>query len=442
MGGGEPAYGRILHLAVPVILSNLSIPLLGAVDTAVVGHLDAPNKIGGVAVGALIFSFLYWGFGFLRMGTTGLAAQARGGARRHEAGLILLRALALGAAIGLVLILLQVPLRHVAIPLVGGSETVSRLAADYFAIRIWSAPFVMANYAFMGWFIGMQNTRALLISQLWMNGLNIVLDLVLVLKLGMGVEGVALATAIAEISAVFIALPLAIGLARRHGVVLADFRGFWSPPAFRHLLAVNVNIFIRTLLLIFSFSYFTAAGARQGDVVLAANAVLMNFLGFLSYGLDGFANAAEALVGEAIGRNDRDLLRRAVLRAGAMGLALSLFYMLVYALWGDGIVALLTAMAPVRQAAGSYLPWVVLAPLLSFWCFHLDGIFIGAARTAEMRNAMIVSAACYLTLAEWLQGLYGNHGLWAALMVFFVLRALALALYYPRLEKRSFSRNA
>ncbi len=440
--GGEPAYGRILHLALPVILSNLSIPLLGAVDTAVVGHLDAPGKIGGVAVGALIFSFLYWGFGFLRMGTTGLVAQAHGGARRQETGLILLRALALGGTIGVVLIVLQTPLLRLAIPLVGGSETVSRLASEYFTIRIWSAPFVMANYAFMGWFIGMQNTRALLFSQLWMNGLNIVLDLFLVLKLGMGVEGVALATAISEISAVFVASPLAIGLARRHEVVLADIRGFWSLAAFRHLLVVNVNIFIRTLLLIFSFSYFTSAGARQGDVVLAANAVLMNFLGFLSYGLDGFANAAEALVGEAIGREDRDLLRRAVLRAGAMGLVLSLAYMLVYASWGKEIIALLTAMAPVRQTAEAYLPWVVLAPLLSFWCFHLDGIFIGAARTAEMRNAMIVSTALYLALAIWWQGFYGNHGLWGALMVFFLVRALALGLYYPRLERLSFSRSA
>ncbi len=442
MANGEPAYGRILHLALPVILSNLSIPLLGAVDTAVVGHLDAPSKIGGVAVGALIFSFLYWGFGFLRMGTTGLAAQAHGGGRRQETGLILLRALALGGVIGLVLIVLQIPLQHLAIPLVGGSEAVSRLAADYFTIRIWSAPFVMANYAFMGWFIGTQNTRALLITQLWMNGLNILLDLFLVLQLGMGVEGVALATAIAEISVVFLSLPLALRHGTRIGVMLADLRGFWSPAAFRHLLVVNVNILIRTLLLIFSFSYFTSAGARQGDVVLAANAVLMNFLGFLSYGLDGFANAAEALVGEAIGRGDKFLLRRAVLRAGVMGLALSLLYMLVYALWGKEIIALLTAMAPVRQTAATYLPWVVLAPLLSFWCFHLDGIFIGAARTAEMRNAMLVSTALYLALAIWWQSLYGNHGLWGALMVFFLVRALALGLYYPRLERLSFSRSA
>ncbi len=427
---------RVWMLAWPIILSNLSVPLLGAVDTAVMGHLPEERYLGGVAIGAQVFSILFWAFGFLRMSTTGFAAQASGARDPDEVRAVLARAILLAVAIGLALIVLQWPLGIVAFALFPASAGVESLAADYFAIRIWAAPATLAHYAFLGWFIGMHNTRAALVLQLWMNGVNIALDLVFVLQLGWGIEGVALATVIAEVSAVGVAVFVARPMLARSGGHWARAR-ILEATRLRAMMAVNRDIFIRTLALTFCFAWFTARGSAMGDTVLAANAVLMNFSTFLAHGLDGFAHAVEPMVGSAIGSRKPGDLRRAVRASTQLAALVSLVYVAVYALGGTTIIALLTGIDSVRADAAIYLPWVVLLPVVAVWCFQLDGVFIGATRGRDMRNATVLAALMYLVATVVLIPLWGNHGLWASLMVFMAARGVLLFRLYPRVVRQA-----
>jgi MATE family multidrug resistance protein len=425
---------RVWRLAGPVIIANISVPLLGIVDTAVVGHLPEPHYIGAVAVGALIFSYIYWSFGFLRMGTTGFAAQAYGAGDGEEVRATLARALVLAAVIAAAILVVQGPILALAMTLIEGSAQVEAGASVYYAIRIWAVPAALANYVALGWLIGMHNARAMLGLQVFMNGLNIFLDIFFVMELGWGVEGVAWATLIAEYSAAV----LAIGLVGR---VLRTSPGRWrrgrilNAAKLRRTVAVNVDIFIRTIFLTTAFAYFTAQGAKLGDVTLAANAVLMNFFMLMAFGLDGFAFTAQALVGGAVGARDRATLRSAVVVSSLWAVGLALAYAAIYAAAGDLLVAILTDIPEVRDAAARYQLWVVLLPIVSVWGFQFDGIFVGATRTAEMRNMMAVSLAAFLVAAVTLLALMGNHGLWLALNLFMVVRGISLALYYPRLER-------
>ncbi|MBK1696364.1 MATE family efflux transporter [Rhodovibrio salinarum] len=424
----------VWRLAVPIILSNLSTPLLGAVDTAVMGHLPDAAYLGAVAVGAMVFSFLYWGFGFLRMGTTGFAAQAFGAGQRDELRATLGRPLLLAGILGTLLIALQVPIGWVAFQLVESSPKVESFAGTYYAIRIWSAPFALTNYAVLGWLLGTQRARTALVLQIALNGTNVLLDLVFVLGLGWTIAGVAAASLIAEIFAAILGLTICGMLLRREGG-----RWSWERIADRTrliaLFRVNRDIFLRTLSVIFAFAYFTAKGAEMGETRLAANAILMQLQQFLSFGLDGFAHAAEILAGNAIGAKDRPAFRHACRSATFSALALAGSAALIFALGGPGIVRLFTDLAEVREAAATYLPWMVLSPLVSVWPFMLDGIFIGATRTTAMRNAMLMSLAVYFVACWTLIPLFDNHGLWAALMIFMATRALTLGWYFPALER-------
>jgi MATE family multidrug resistance protein len=418
-----------------MILSNISIPLLGMVDTAVVGHLSEPYYIGAVAVGALIFNFIYWGFGFLRMGTTGLTAQAFGADDSDELRAALGRAVITAVALSAILLSAQGHVLRAALGLVDASAEVEALAGVYFTIRIWSAPATLANYALLGWFIGMQNTRVPLVLLLATNLINIALDLAFVVGMGMDVDGVALASVIADYTGVALGLALAVVELRRHP-------GEWraarlrDPARLRQMLSVNHNIFLRTLALIFSFAFFTAQGARQGDAILAANTVLLNFQTFMAYGLDGFAHAAEALVGRAMGQRRREDFIAAVRATAQWSALVALAFAALYALAGAQIIALLTNIAPVRQAAAVFLPWAMVSPLVSVWGFWLDGVFIGATRAAEMRNTMLVSAfGVYLPAWYVLQPL-GNHGLWLALMLFMAARAVTMGVVYRRIDRQ------
>ena len=418
-----------------MILSNISIPLLGMVDTAVVGHLSEPYYIGAVAVGALIFNFIYWGFGFLRMGTTGLTAQAFGADDSDELRAALGRAVITAVALSAILLSAQGHVLRAALGLVDASAEVEALAGVYFTIRIWSAPATLANYALLGWFIGMQNTRVPLVLLLATNLINIALDLAFVVGMGMDVDGVALASVIADYTGVALGLALAVVELRRHP-------GEWraarlrDPARLRQMLSVNHNIFLRTLALIFSFAFFTAQGARQGDAILAANTVLLNFQTFMAYGLDGFAHAAEALVGRAMGQRRREDFIAAVRATAQWSALVALAFAALYALAGAQIIALLTDIAPVRQAAAVFLPWAMVSPLVSVWGFWLDGVFIGATRAAEMRNTMLVSAfGVYLPAWYVLQPL-GNHGLWLALMLFMAARAVTMGVVYRRIDRQ------
>lgn len=437
--GSEPMDARALNrrvwqLTVPIMFANLSVPLLGAVDTAVMGHLPEAFYLGAVAVGATIVHFIFWGFGFLRMGTAGLTAQAYGARNGLEIRVVLARAGLLGVGLGAALLLLQWPIARIGLALFEASDQVEGLAETYFFIRIWSAPAVLVNYAIVGWFIGVQNTRAVMILQVFMNGLNIILDLWFVLGLGWDVAGVAAATVIAE----FTALALGVLMVRRE---LRRIPGSWQgmnlrdADKIRQLVAVNRDIFIRTACLMFAFAFFTARGAKLGDNTLAANAVLIQFQQFLSFGLDGFAHAAEALVGGAVGAKDRRTLRLAVKICGLWAAVIAAAYTLVYAAAGPVIIGWLTDLEAVRALSGEFLIWVIISPVISVWSFTLDGVFIGATRTAEMRNGMIISLAIYLAAVFALQPVLGNHGLWLAFTIFMAARAVTLAVVYPNVER-------
>ena len=430
---GAP-YGRIWNLSWPTLLSNLTVPMLGAVDTAVMGHLPDPAYVGGVAIGSMIFAFLYWGFGFLRMGTTGFVAQANGRDDGTEIRAVLARALMIGLAAAFVLLVAQAPLRALALQIVEGAADVESLAGSYFDTRIWGAPATLANYAILGWMLGMQFARAALVVQVVINGLNAALDIWFVVDLGWGIEGVALATALAQYTGA--ALGLALIAFRMRRIEGAWVRAsIFDLAALGSLFRVSRDIFIRTLAMIFAWSLLTWSGARLGTNVLAANALLMNFQSFLAHGLDGFAHATSALVGEAVGARDRRLLRNTVFAATFMAGCVAVGYAVVYALFGTHLLGLLTDIPELLTLAGGFLPWMAVSPLLSVWSYQLDGIFIGATRAAEMRNAMLVSVALYTVAIFTLPEFMGNHGLWASVMLFMVLRAFTLAAFYPRIVR-------
>ena len=424
---------RVLAIALPVVLSNATIPLLGAVDTGVVGQLGRPEAIGAVGLGAVILASLYWIFGFLRMGTSGLVAQARGAGDEAEGGAHLMRALGIGLAAGLGLVLLQAPLLAGAFRLAPASAEVEALASSYLSIRIWGAPATIALYAITGWLIAAERTRAVLALQLAMNGLNVLLDLWFVLGLGWGVPGVAVATLIAEWTGLALGLWFCRPALRpawdRMG---AGGPGLWARDRVRRLVQVNGDILIRSVLLQGAFTGFMFLGAARGDVTLAANQVLLQFLEITAYALDGFAFAAEALVGQAVGARRPDRLRRAAMLASQWGVAGAALVSAAFLLLGPAIIDLLSASAEVRVEARRFLPWLVAAPLIGVAAWMLDGIFIGATRTREMRNAMLLAVPAYVVLVLLLPPVLGNHGLWAALMALNALRGLTLWRLFPR----------
>ena len=425
---------RVWLIAGPIIISNISVPMLGAVDTAVMGHLPDPKYLGGVAIGAMVFTFIYWGFGFLRMGTGGLTAQAFGAKDADEVRACLARAAVIGIPVALILIALQLPIATVAFSILEASPDVEALAQEYFFVRIWGAPATLMNFALLGWFIGCQNTKAALWHQLSLNGVNIVLDLVFVLGFGWGVSGVAAATAIADGVAVVIGLFLALPILRKLGGEFVRAK-ILEASKIKRTIALNVDIFIRTICLVSAFAYFTAQGAAFGNVVLAANAVLFNFQTFMAHALDGLAHSAEALGGEAIGARDRRAFRDAVRVSVFWGMVVAVGFSLVYLIAGPFIIDVLTGIETVRETSREYLVWSVAMPLIAVFPFLLDGIFLGGTRGATMRNAMIVSLLIYLACCYFLVPLWGNDGLWASLAIFMGARGLTLGVRYPALAR-------
>lgn len=425
---------QVWQLAGPIIIANLSIPLLGAVDTAVMGHQSNPKFLGAVALGALLFNFLYWGFGFLRMGTTGFIAQAFGAGDLDEVRATLARALVLASIVALVVLSFQWPVKLLAFELFHAEQSVEDAAKSYFGIRIWSAPASLVNYVLTGFFLGTRNARAALWQQLSMNGINIVLDLLFVPVLGMGIEGVAVATVIAEIVGVGVGLILMRRILGGLGGHLSR-AGTFDRARMLRMVSVNRDIFIRTICLIFGFAYFMDQGAKLGTLVLAANAVLMNFQSIMAYGLDGFAHAVESLAGSAFGAGQRDRFRAYVRACTIWAVGISGLYALAFAVFGGVIVGWLTGIEDVRVEAIAYLPWVIVTPIISVWGFQLDGIFIGATRGQVMRNMMILSLAIFLLATAVLVPLWGNHGLWLSFMIFMAARGISLAVHYKGIER-------
>ncbi len=442
---GRPAvrYRDIVRIAWPIILANAAIPLLGLVDTAVVGNLGDPIYLGAVAIGATIFNFIYWGFGFLRMATTGLTAQAMGAKNPREVDATLFRATLAGAALGVGFLVLQWPIGATALYLIGGSEQVQTLAWSYFTIRIWGAPAMFATMAIMGWFIGQEKTRLVLIIQLLLNGLNILLDIWFVIGLGWAADGVAAATAIAEWTAFAAAVGLVLFVRhQQHGAHpekgathIPPLSEILEPRAVRRTVMVNSDVMIRSFCLVIGFTWFTAQGAKMGDIILAANAVLMQFFFVSTYLVDGIAIATETLVGKFKGARDRGALRETVQRAFVMGGVISVVMSGLIFVFGVPGIHGLTNVASVQETATTFLPYMILMPMIGVWCFVLDGIFIGATRTADMRNAMLVSIAVYIAAWFALAPAFGNHGHWIAFLGFFAIRGITLGMLYPGLER-------
>jgi MATE family multidrug resistance protein len=422
-------------LAWPMILANVSVPALTLVDTAILGHLPDARYLAAVAVGGTLFGFLYWGFGFLRMGTTGLVAQALGGpagpARAGALRLLLAQGLVLGGGLGLGVLLAAPLLVPVGLGLIAPPPETLAEAQRYTAIRIFSAPAVLATYAILGFLVGMQDTRRVLAITVTTNLVNIVLDLVLVLGLGLRTEGVAAATLVAEYTGLVVAVILARGVLRAHPAPL-DRAALSRPRAYAELLAVNGHLFVRTLCLLGTFAFFTAQGARAGETVLAANALLLNLLLVLSFTLDGFAHAVEALAGRAIGARDAGALRRALLAAGEFSLATAVGFAVVFVAAGDAVIGVLTSLPDVAAAARDHLPWLAALPLIAVWCYLLDGLFIGATRTRAMRDTMLAATFGVFLPLWWVTRGWGNTGLWFAFDAFFVARGIGLGLIARR----------
>jgi len=435
-------YRRVFLLAIPLILSNLTQPLLSTVDTVLSGHLPGPAALGGVAIGGIVFNSIFWTFGFLRMSTTGLVAQAYGARNHHELRLHFARALLASIAIGAAILLLQGPLIALSVKALGAGPAVAQNASIYCHIRIWSAPAALANYVILGALLGRQRARTALAIQAAINVVNVVVALALVLHLHWGVAGIATATMAADYAGLALGLAITAQSKILSGVRQSDgtkdrirWQDLIHGPSLRHLFALNRDILLRTVSLVAAYAWFTRSGAREGDVTLAANAVLLNLHNIASYALDGFANATEALVGESVGARRlsdyRAVLRASTVAAGVVAMLISLTYLL----FGAELVRLFTNQEAVRLTAMHYLPWAIVLPAIAVWGFQLDGIFIGATRARDLRDSMVISFLGYLALAVLLERWLGNSGLWLAFVCFMVFRGVTLGLRLPGIEK-------
>lgn len=414
----------VLAIAVPMTLAYLSTPLLGVVDMTVIGRMGDAALLGGIAIGGIIFDLVFTTFNFLRSGTTGLTAQAFGAKNEEEIRATLLRAMILAAIGGGLVVLLQVPLLELGLWFLGGSDDVQSATTRYFDVRIYSAPFLLANYAILGWFIGLGRAGTGLVLQLFLNGLNIVLSLWFVIGFGWSVEGVAFATVLSEISATIAGLALVFA-STRHGrwpaaSVIFDRR------LLMRMMAVNRDIMIRSFTLLYAFAFFMARSADQGDTVLAANALLEKFIMVAAFFLDGLATAAEQLAGRAVGARHRPAFDRTLKLTALWSFSLAAMLAVLFWVLGPYLIDFMTTAPEVRETASNYLVWAILTPLLGVLAFQMDGVFIGATWSATMRNMMLLSLALYLAAYYALFPHLGNHGLWLAFLLFFGIRGVSL----------------
>lgn len=421
-------------MAGPIILANVSVPLLGVVDTAVMGHLSEAYYIGAVALGAMLFNIIYHAFNCLRMGTTGPTAQARGAGNHAEVRAMLGRALLLAAIIGGTIVVLQLPIASFAFWAVESSDQVETLGRRYFLIRVWALPAVLGTYAIIGWLYGLRDARIPLVLQIFTHGVNIVLDFLFVFGFDWDVAGVAAASLIAEYGGLLLGLYFVRRRMRQLPSGGAPAR-ILDPVRLRRMLTINTDIFLRTMCVVSVLALFIAQSAALGDVPLAANQVLHNLLILTSFGLDGVAHAAEAILGESVGRRERAAFAAGVKVVLLWGGLVGLVNVAIYAVAGTAIIALVTTIPEVRAAATDFLPWAVLMPIVSVWAYIYDGIFLAATRTRAMRNSMILAFVVFLALLLLLKPSLGNVGIWIALTGFLATRSLSLHLVYPRLRR-------
>ena len=419
---------QILHLAIPNIISNLSVPLLSVVDTALVGHLPNTWSIGAVAIGSMIFNFVYWGFGFLRMGTTGLTAQALGKEDPIESSLILSRAILVAFIAGILLIFTQTLIAGFSFRLVEASPQVELFARKYFYVRIYAAPATLGLYALTGWFLGMQNARYPMIITVVVNLINVALDAYFVMILKMDAEGVALGTLIAQYLGLILGL---FFLFRKYPKFIRrfTFAQVTKKAELTRFFKLNSDIFIRTLMLIFTFSFFTAKSAEFGDSILAANSILIQLWMVFSFGIDGFAFAAESIVGKFVGAKDTRKLKQAIRLIFIWGTGLGFGFSIVYFLFDQYILALFTNQNDIIQLALQFMGWTIIAPVINSFCYIWDGIYIGATASKAMRNSMILATIGFFIPAYYLGvNWMGNHGMWLAMILFMIVRGFSLTL--------------
>lgn len=419
------SHRSVLAIAIPMTFAYLSTPILGVVDTAVIGRLGDAALVGGIAIGGVIFDLVFTTFNFLRSGTTGLTAQAMGAGNNSEIKATFLRALVIALVAGLAVILLQAPFLDLGLSFLGGSSEVQSATKRYFEIRIYSAPFLLANYAILGWFLGLGRAGTGLMLQLVLNGLNIGLSIFFVMGLGWSIEGVALATVLSEIAATLFGLILILRAVR--GTSWPALADVFDRRLFLRMLAVNRDIMIRSFSLLFAFAFFTARSADQGDVMLASNAILEKFFIVGGYFLDGLATAAEQLVGRAIGARHRPAFDRTIRLTTVWSFVLAALLAIFYFIAGPALFDLMTISPDVREIGRIYLPWAALTPLFAVLAFQMDGVFIGATWSKDMRNMMLLSLAIYIAAFYALFPLLENHGLWLSLEIFLGLRGISLA---------------
>ncbi|MEA1875160.1 MAG: MATE family efflux transporter [Bacteroidota bacterium] len=423
---------RVLKLAFPNIISNLTVPLVGMVDVALMGRQDNPAYLGAIALGATVFTFIYSGLGFLRMGTSGFTAQSRGSRDINQSYIILARALIIAIGLGLLLILIQKAIGWLAFNFIDSSQELKSFAMDYFRIRIFAAPATLGLYAILGWYIGMQDAKTTMWISILINLINILLSAFFVLKLGMVVKGVALGTVIGQYAGFILGLLLLLKHSKR-------IRKYWKTKTIfvwseiGQFMTVNRDILIRSLLLTGSFYYFNAASAKLGDEMLAVNSVLLQFLWIFSYFIDGFAFAAEALTGKYIGAKSLSGLKKVVKTLFLWGIGLSLAVSLIYLAFNQNIVRLLTDQQNIIELAQTYRVWIIILPIASFSAFIWDGIYIGATEGKTMRNAMMFSTILiFLPMLFILRHYFDNHGMWIALIIFMLSRGFSLHLFYVK----------
>jgi len=420
---------QVLALAIPMVLSNITIPLLGLIDAAVIGHLEHAWYLGGVAVGGTMISVTFWLLGFLRMATTGLSAQAYGAENKMLLSQTFSQGVFLALCFSFILLLFYQPFSYAIFSFSDAAPEVKLYAEQYFSIRIWSAPAALSNLVIMGWLLGTQNARYPMWLVIITNSINIILDLLFVVGFNWKVEGAALASVIADYSAFIIGLYFVIKQSKKLGLPR-----FIMPVAdllsgFKRLFKLNRDIFLRSLCLQACFTFMTFQGASLGVDIVAANAVLMSFLMMISYGMDGFAYAMEAMVGKAIGAKSKSQLSDSLIGTTFWSFITSLILSSAFGLGGYQLISMISSIEAVQQTALIYLPWLVAMPLVSMWCFLLDGIFVGATKGAEMRNSMFIAMLTFFT-TWWLMQDYGNHALWAAMLSFMAMRGIGLAITF------------
>jgi len=423
---------KILRLAIPNILSNLSVPLLSSVDTALMGHMDQVYYLGAIAIGGMIFNFVYWGFGFLRMGTTGLTAQAFGNRNFEETAVILGRALLVAISAGIFLILFRDPIEELSFLLIPATGDVEYHARLYFSTRIYAAPATLALFAFTGWFFGMQNATIPLIITLITNGLNISFNIFFIKSFGMKADGVALGTVCASYAGLILTLWL---FAKKYGNLISEFKLkiILNWKKLKQFFVLNTDIFIRTLSLVFAFSFFTAKPSQSGEEILAVNSILINLWTIMAYGIDGFAFAAESLIGRFVGAADRKQFVKAVKYSFYWGIGLGIFIMLIFAVVPEQILALFTNNVQIISLAMVFMIWTIVAPVINGFCYIWDGIYIGATASSAMRNSSLICTILIFLPAYYLAVPHlANHGLWLAMTIFMASRGILLTALFKK----------